>query len=271
MPSRNQHIQAFIKAIGIRSTVRVLAKRALGAAKPLIVPCGPYWLTLRPTDSDVFVAGQIFGEREYDVGQEKQKALNDLASDCMRDGKVPIVVDAGANVGYSSLFFAESFPDAIVLAIEPDEQAFALIQKNCAGVDRIVPIHAALWSHDRGVSLGNSDAASWARTVSDSAGLTPSRTLETLLGSISNAQPLILKLDIEGAEREVCEASAEVVRAFPCILIEPHDFMLPGAGCLSPLFSAIAGKTMDTHLNGENLMFFNSGLSVPSSGSKSAL
>jgi FkbM family methyltransferase len=216
-------------------------------------------LAVRPTDSDPFVACQIFGSREYEFDETLLNKLNELSRIWKNNQIVPVIVDAGANVGYSSIFFAENFPDATIVAIEPDPSAFALLEKNCASCDRIVPLNAALWKHDGGVQLQNTSGPSWARRVADE-GLTTSYTLASVLATIPRAEPLILKLDIEGAEREVCEEARKIVAKVPCILIEPHDWMLPGAGCLSPLLLAIAGKKMDIVLKGENLILFESTL-----------
>jgi hypothetical protein len=100
---------------------------------------------------------------------------------------------------------------------------------------------------------------SWATSVRDG-GLTPSVRLDTLLDSVPNARPLILKFDIEGAEREVIASATRIVRDAACILIEPHDFQQPGHGSIAPLLSALAGKRMDTTVLGENLAFFESDL-----------
>jgi len=55
------------------------------------------------------------------------------------------------------------------------------------------------------------------------------------MASDSTSRLLILKLDIEGSEKEVIEADPGVVCSAMCIMIEPHDFMQPGRGCLTPL------------------------------------
>ena len=54
----------------------------------------------------------------------------------------------------------------------------------------------------------------------------------------------------------------ESIRAAPCIMIEPHDFTFPGAGCLAPLicsrsYSAVAGRKIDTLLRGENILLLD--------------
>jgi hypothetical protein len=45
-----------------------------------------------------------------------------LAEFVSRVGDARVIVDLGANVGFSSVFFLNAFPGAFVLAVEPDPQ-----------------------------------------------------------------------------------------------------------------------------------------------------
>ncbi|MEZ0339728.1 FkbM family methyltransferase [Mycobacterium sp. pV006] len=232
------------------------ARRLLGRRRPVTVACGPHRLWVRPTDSDSYVLAQIFSAGEYSAPPFWMTRLNAVAAELRAAGRVPLIVDAGANVGYSALFLAENFPDATVIAVEPDRDCVELLTRNCEVNPRIRPVHAALWSHDRGVDLLDCGHGSWANRVADG-GITPSMTLEQLIAEVPDAAPLIVKLDIEGAETEVCAASPEAIASFTCIMIEPHDWMLPGAGGLSPLYQAVAGKRMDTLICDETMMLFD--------------
>jgi len=51
--------------------------------------------------------------------------------------------------------------------------------------------------------------------------------------------------------------SRYILRSCPVILIEPHDFMLPGKACLAPLLSALEGQDRDVLISGENLVFLD--------------
>jgi FkbM family methyltransferase len=259
MLAKMLHIVGLYKAVGLAKATNIIFRRFLNINCPIRISLRDYSFVLRPTDSDLFVASQIFGHAEYDVGEKMKDAISKTAYEWIKNGITPIIIDAGANVGYSSIFFARSFPMAQVIAIEPDVKSYQILNINCCDLKRIISINAALWSHGNGVRLIDGDKGSWSNSVLDN-GTTPSIQLERALALVSNARPLIIKLDIEGAEREVIEASAETIKSAPCLLIEPHDFMLPGAGCLSPLFNAIAGKKVDVLLKGENLMIFDSNL-----------
>src|SRR5437899_2996190 len=84
---------------------------------------------------------------------------------------------------------------------------------------------------------------------------TPSVRLDQLVGT--NERALLIKLDIEGSERDACTTSREILRSSPVIIIEPHDFMLPGNACLAPLLSALVGQDRDILISGENLVFLD--------------
>lgn len=40
-----------------------------------------------------------------------------------------VIVDAGANIGLASLFFANKYADAKIIAIEPEEHNFKILKK----------------------------------------------------------------------------------------------------------------------------------------------
>lgn len=267
MPSVIHHVTGLSLAVGRLNALKILLRRMFRFRSECWVAVkegrnSSLHVLLRPTESDLFVAAQIFGWKEYDVGSQRCQALNVLAGQWRLNGFNPVIVDGGANVGYSSIYFANAYPDAVVLAVEPNPDTFEVLKRNVNGKDRIIPINAALWSHEAGVDITAGDSGSWSDRVSDarSKSLIPSIRLDQLMNKVPSARPLIIKLDIEGAEREACRVSQETLRAASCIIIEPHDFMLPGAGCLVPLFAAICGKEVDTLLMGENLTIIDTSI-----------
>jgi FkbM family methyltransferase len=147
-------------------------------------------------------------------------------------GRQPLIIDCGANLGASVLLFATRYPQAHVVAIEPAPDNFELLTRNCAGLN--VDLRLAGVSNLDGTShLVDPGEGPWAyRTTS--AGEGPEIAMvsfETLLASkpASHYQPFLLKIDIEGAERDLFSNSASL-NQFPIIMMEPHDWMLPGEG-----------------------------------------
>ncbi len=262
-----------VRALGLVAAANILARRKLGFARAIAVRLGPgkEQAKLRPCDSDLFVASQIFGTREYDLGADITKILNLVSSAWLDEGIQPLIIDGGANVGYSSIFFSSTYPTAKVIALEVEPQTYAMLEANVSHHPNVSPRLAALWSHDRGVSLMLGSKRSWSNFVTDkpsSHELTPSVRLDQLVGT--NERVLLIKLDIEGSEREVCSTSREVLRSSPVIVIEPHDWMLPGKACLAPLLSALEGQDRDIIISGENLVILDKAITVAASKNISA-
>jgi FkbM family methyltransferase len=248
-------LSGLIKAVGLVKAAEILFRRALGAPGDVSVNVSGYRLKVRPCDSDLFVLSQIFGWEEYGIEAWRLSMLRKVAANWQTTGIKPLIIDAGANVGYSALYFASLFPGVCVLAIEPDRTSFEILTCHARANEQIKPIHAALWSHDRGLGLKTSNKGSWAVQVAEGVGI-PSQRLDKLVASVPNSRPLIIKLDIEGAERQVVSSCPEVFAEAKCIIVEPHDFMYPGAACLSPLYEIASGRRFDTILSGENLLLF---------------
>jgi FkbM family methyltransferase len=258
----NGKLAELVRATGLVSAANILARRKLGFARPIMVRprCEKEQVWVRPCDSDLFVASQIFGTREYDLGADVTRRLNLVSTSWLEEGEQPVIIDGGANVGYSSIFFSSTYPTAKIIALEVDPRTYTMLEANVSHHPNIRTRLAALWSHDRGVDLHSGSRQSWSNFVSDrepSSGkaLTPSVRLDQLVGT--NERVLLIKLDIEGSERDACSTSREVLRSSPVILIEPHDFMLPGKACLAPLLSALEGQDRDILISGENLVFLD--------------
>jgi FkbM family methyltransferase len=265
VPSALHHIQGLVRAVGVMAGTQILFRRAFNIQRPIRVR---YQLSgkshsaidLRPTESDPFVASQVFGWEEYRLPSGIVDKLNELAESWVAEGFVPVIVDAGANVGYSAIYLTTHYPLALVVAVEPDPITLEFSRKNTGQHERVKSVQGALWCDDSGVELRYARTGSWATSAVSARGNSkiPSFTITQLLQQVPNARVLILKLDIEGAERQVCDASHQVIRNTPCLIVEPHDFMHGGAGCLAPLYRALSGKEVDTLIQGENIVFVDS-------------
>jgi FkbM family methyltransferase len=245
--------------VGWAQALNITARRVFGVEAPVMVVSSFGSFRIRPADSDPSVAAQVFGTREYDLAPATTQALNALAAEWRAQGFQPVIIDAGANVGYAALYFAATFPQTKVIAVEPEPVTFRELVWNSRAIPSISCVEAALWSHGGGVTLKPSDTGSWATRVAEP-GATRSMTLSDVLQTIDRSRALIIKLDIEGAEREVLNGSQDILAAAPCIIVEPHDWLATGAASLSGLYAAIAGRALDTLIQGENLILVESKL-----------
>ncbi len=184
----------------------------------------------RRDTSDVFVFEQVFVDQGYDF------PLIDL--------EPKVIIDAGANVGYASVFFAHRYPGARILALEPESSNYELLLRNATPYQNITPIKAALWNKTGRVVIENPGSEKWTFRVTDTGptngGTIEALTMEDLLAMGGTEHIDILKLDIEGAEKELFESNCDAwLGKVRVMMIELHDQLV--AGC-SGAFNRAVGR-----------------------------
>ena len=153
-----------------------------------------YPLLFRPASSDLHVFRQIFIEREYSCFDDMTDA--------------GLVIDCGANVGYSAAYFLSRFPNCSVIAIEPDQSNFALLERNLAPYgSQARLIRGGVWSHATTLKVSTEqyrDGLDWSRQVAECDPTDESAIravdIASLLRTSSFERISLLKVDIEGAE-----------------------------------------------------------------------
>ena len=167
---------------------------------------------LRAGGSDLWVFDQIFLYRELD---------SDFGPTPRR------IIDAGANIGLASVFFANRFPEAHILALEVDKQNFELLVENVRPYPNITPLLKGLWNRRANLQINNPEELPWAFTVSEAI-QGGSSTIEgigvaDLLRDFNWPQVDLLKMDIEGAELEVLSSGTdEWINRVRVLTIEIH-------------------------------------------------
>ncbi len=198
---------------------------------------------LRNGTSDIPVFREIFLEKEYDV-------------------KIPhavkYIIDGGANIGVSTLYFKIKFPNATIVAIEPEQENFDLLVKNTLSYNNIICLHAGIWFETTKVLVKKSDTfGEWGFQVepisNDSSEGIQSYSIDDLIRNYNIPIIDILKLDIEGAERVLFESNNPEKWLNKCklIIIELHDFIEQGT---SKVFFERLDKCVhyDCYRSGEN-------------------
>lgn len=201
----------------------------------------PYPIKLRGRTTDIRCFEKIFMYRDY------QSPF---------DIKPKLIIDAGANIGLSALYFAVTYPDAVIIAIEPEIHNFQLLQRNCAQFGRIKPLHGALWSSTGSVPLtGSIDGKAWGFTIGRSdrttVDMVPAYSVPQLLEASGFKQIDILKLDIEGSERELFLKDTTWLNHISLIAIELHDRFEPG--CTRAVYQKLVERQFHQEVCGENV------------------
>ncbi len=204
-----------------------------------------YPLACRPNQDDPILLRNIFEAEEYRLPIENFNPK--------------FIIDCGANVGYSVVYFANVYPKAKIIAVEPEEVNFKMLEGNATFYDQVTCIRSAIWDKEtyiRVVDDYNSTAGfTTVETTADDPQALKTTSIGRLLEGSSFDRIDLLKIDIEGAEKEVFEADDvhDWLSKTAVIAIELHDRVK--RGCSSAMFRALARYDYFLALNGENLIF----------------
>jgi FkbM family methyltransferase len=199
-------------------------------------------ITLRRGTSDIRCMEKVFLHEEYQTPLRVDPQ---------------IIVDAGANIGLATVFFSHKYPQAKIVAVEPEPSNFAILRKNCTGLPNTILINAALWPTDEALVIENSTVEKWAFRVTERKEGTNSEsvkavTIPGLLRRLRVEHIDILKLDIEGGERELFSLGAESwLGSVRQIIIELHDRFV--SGCAFAFYTKITQYQFIQEIRGENI------------------
>jgi FkbM family methyltransferase len=209
-------------------------------------------LRLKPRDAVIF--RQIFRYGDWDFNRYPQaRRVWHSYHQIIDQGGIPLIIDAGANVGAASLWFARLFPEALIIAIEPDPDNVRMCRMNTKNVTNVTVIEAAIGSTSGTVTLYNTAGTSIAaQTKRSNTGAVPLRTVSEL---IEGRQLFIVKIDIEGFESDLFLANTEWIEGVTMIMIETHDWMLPGQYSSRSMQRSMAAQQFEMLLSGENIFY----------------
>lgn len=135
----------------------------------------------------------------------------------------PYIIDCGANIGLSVIYLKRLFPDAKIIAFEPDEINFNLLEKNVwsFGFKDIELRKEAVWKENTQLNFINS--GSLMSKVEEKAVNKSTITVKaTRLKDLMTEHIDFLKIDIEGAEYQVLKDIEENLHFVQNMFIEYH-------------------------------------------------
>ena len=204
---------------------------------------------LRDLTSDIATFDQVFIDQEYDFVMKKAPR---------------VIVDAGANIGLSSIYFANKYPESKIIAIEPENSNDEMLKNNVAPYSNIVSLNAALWNENEEINLVDPGRGNWGfltegdgdRCQAEHSGKMCHKIQGMTINKIMEKNGIekidVLKIDIEGAEREVFMNSSSWIGKIDALIIELHERMKPG--CNSSVYNGTKGFD-DEWKQGENVFF----------------
>lgn len=181
----------------------------------------------------------------------------------IREFKLPIkinpklIIDAGAYTGLSTLYYASKYPSAKIIAIEPEQSNFKILEKHTQKLPNVIKINAGLWSKNAFLKIIDMKTGKWGFTVKEVSELDhcciKAITLEKILRQYGLNKIDILKLDIEGSEKELFSNNYDFwIDKVNIIVIELHDKII--SGCRESLYKAIDNKKWNEYKVGEKVI-----------------
>lgn len=172
--------------------------------------------------------------------------------------KIKNILDCGANIGISSRWFLHFFRDSEIIAIEPEQGNFSLLQKNLMDLSsRVSLVQGAVWSEKKRLKLGLGcgDGRNWSFACKENDYDTDTNGYDVLSLMKIRAWDRIdlLKMDIEGGESEVFSRNQN--RWLPFVknmTVETH-----GKTAQDALFKALQDYNYDYSFSGETHFILN--------------
>ena len=231
----------YVYRLGVKEGIGTVRRFLTASSRELIEARVP------GTDRTVWVRGQSSDRRCYD-----QVFIRDDYG-LRYTGDPKLIVDGGANVGYSTVYFATRFPNATVVAVEPEPSNVDLLRRNVAGLPNVDVVEGALWPSHGALAIANPSDAKWSFTVRPAGASDASiraMTVDDVMRRARARRIGILKLDVEGAEADLFEASAAWIDSVDQIVVELHPHKQPR--CREVFENAIAGRVRRRRGRGEN-------------------
>lgn len=255
------------RKVGMRAAV--LIESALRDQRPPenaklieVTPPGyPSSIYLRSCMADVNTFYQIIVNAEYDIRPFQQfQRIDGLYRKATADGRRPLIIDCGANIGLSTIWFARLFPEAQILAVEPAADNIEVAKQNLRAYSNVTLLQGAVW--DRPVRLKISDPTvrpdsyQMVETEGGTDEALRAFTIAELIDMSDAHQALIVKIDIEGGEAILFRSNTEWINSTDLISIELHDWLLPKQLTSAPFIRSFANLDFELLQRGETLFLF---------------
>ena len=171
-------------------------------------------LRMRDSGGDMFIFHEVLNYRVYQIQPKWLKR------------RPKTIIDLGANIGVTSLFMASQYSSAKIVAVEPHPESAALLRHNlgCLG-QRVRVWEAAVSDHTGQARLNLANEAYNASLLRESAKHVQVRavSMEEILEKEQISRIDILKIDIEGAEKNLLAHSPLWLRKVDFMMIEMHE------------------------------------------------
>jgi FkbM family methyltransferase len=204
---------------------------------------------------EFYTAYQIFYNEEYDLIKiQRHRQIYEYYEKSIKEGKQPLIIDCGGNIGLSSKYFSLTYPAAKITCIEPDNKNITSAKLNNDGnIDFFEVAIGCIDSTGRifDPKIGNNAY----RIIPDDFGGLMIKSVPYILSKYpcEEFEPFLIKIDIEGFEENLFSQNTDWINLFPVLIIELHDWMLVKKRNSGNFLKAISKLDRDFIYIGENI------------------
>jgi FkbM family methyltransferase len=235
--------------IGLVNALKVQGSERFKGSAAVSIRIGNRTIFVRPNTPDIEVTVTSLGDEFEPLG---------VVLDREYDG---LVVDAGGYIGTAAIKLSETFPNAQIVSIEPSTENFEVLIRNIESYKNISAIRAALVPTPKGdVVLSNRGTGQWGYTIvdtpldnpdSEAIESTPTITLDDIRRQFHEQRIGLLKLDIEGGEKDLFDNGGEALASVNAIFVELHDRIV--SGC-TDAFLKYSENRLNSNFGGEKYL-----------------
>ncbi len=213
----------------LRYAADVLLSRAriasgLGRSGPdrTISICDGVRITYRLERGDVWALQEVWWNKVYSLPPGYDE--------------VRVFVDVGAHIGLTSVWFAKKYSPSHVIAVEPFGDNLRLLRINLEENDVAADVVEGAIADRNGIGCFHVPSHSASGRIGPEGREVSIMTMGTLLDRIpGNKDVDVLKIDVEGGEREIFSGDVSWLTRVRMIMLEFHPWVAP-----APLVSVLA-------------------------------
>ena len=176
-------------------------------------PLGSRLVNLRTYAGDIDIFYEIFFKKIYALPVAHSTSIN-------------TIVDLGANVGLSALYFLQQFPQAQVVCVEPEPTNFKMLELNLETeitTGKVIAMEAAAMGEDGMVSFESAPAKYNGRVILGAQNNIPALSIPSIMQRCQFDRINLLKIDVEGAEKFIFSGDPVWLQSVDEILLEVHS------------------------------------------------